>query len=55
MLLTLSFALATPDHLVTKESIRAIKRVPLLFMLMAINMFRLKGVNKKFIHTTKGE
>lgn len=55
MLLTFSFALATPDHLVTKESIRAIKRVPLLFMLMAINMFRLKGVNKKFIHTTKGE
>ncbi|HCT94900.1 MAG: glycosyl transferase [Bacteroidetes bacterium GWE2_39_28] len=55
MLLTLSFAMATPDHLVTKDSIKAIKRVPLLFVLMAFNMFRLKGVNKKFIHTIKGE
>lgn len=55
IILTFSFALATPDHLVTKESVRAIKRVPLLFILMAFNMFRLKGVNKKFIHTTKGE
>lgn len=52
--LTFSFALALPDFLVTRESIRALKRVPLIFILMIMNMFRLKGVNKRFIHTKKG-
>lgn len=52
--LSLGFALALPDYLVDVKLMRAIKRVPVIFGLMVLNMFRLKGVNKNFIHTKKG-
>ena len=53
--LILTFAMAVPDFLVNKRNIRAIKMIPVIFFLMIINFFRLKGVNKKFIHTQKGQ
>ena len=52
--LVVTFVMAIPDYLVTKRNLRAVKRIPLLFILMFINLFRTKGANKKFIHTQKG-
>ncbi len=54
ILLVFTFAMAVPDYLVTKENSRTIKRLPILFVLMFLNFFRMRGVNKKFIHTEKG-
>lgn len=52
--LMFTFAMAIPDYLVTKENSKAIKRLPIIFILMVLNMFRLRGATKKFIHTEKG-
>lgn len=54
ILLIFTFVMAIPDFLVTKRNIRAIKRIPFLFILMFLNLFRTKGVNNRFIHTHKG-
>lgn len=54
VLLLITFAMAVPVFLVTKKSIKTIKRLPLLFLLMVLNLFRTRGANKKFIHTQKG-
>ncbi len=54
ILLVFTFAMAVPDYLVTKENSRTIKRLPILFILMFMNFFRMRGANKKFIHTEKG-
>ena len=34
---------------------RALRRTPVLFLLMAANLFRLRGVNRRFIHTEHGK
>lgn len=49
-----TFSMAIPDFLVTKRNVRAIRKIPVLFILMFLNLFRTKGMNKKFIHTHKG-
>ncbi len=54
MLLLFSLAFALPDYLVTKEFKRALRKAPLLFVLMALNLFRMRGAHKKFIHTDHG-
>lgn len=54
VLLIFTFAMAVPDYLVTKENSRTIKRLPILFILMFLNFFRMRGANKKFVHTEKG-
>ena len=51
--LILAFIMAVPDFMVNRRTIRAIRIIPLIFLLMILNFFRLKGVNKKFIHTKK--
>jgi len=51
--LILGFALAIPDYLVDKRLVNAFRKIPVLFGLMFLNLFRLKGVNNKFIHTQK--
>lgn len=53
-LLLSTFAIAIPDFLITNRNIGAIKKIPFLFILMFLNLFRTKGANKKFIHTHKG-
>ena len=53
ILLLFAFAFAVPDELIDENAKKAIKKVPLLALMMFINMFRLRGVNKKFIHTKK--
>ncbi len=54
-ILGLTFCLAIPDYLVDKRLTKAIKKVPWLFILMFLNLFRIKGADKKFIHTDHGE
>lgn len=52
--LIVAFLMAIPQYLLTKRSLQALKRIPLIFLLMFANLFRSKGANKKFIHTQKG-
>ena len=54
-LLLFTFGLAIPKTLDNRTLEKAVGKVPLLFIIMFINLFRLKGVNKKFIHTSHGE
>lgn len=54
-LLGLAFCMAIPDYLVDKRLTKAVKKVPWLFILMFLNLFRIKGADKKFIHTDHGE
>jgi len=49
-----SFAMATPDYLVNLRSIKAMRMIPMIFLMMCVNFLRLKGVNNNFIHTKKG-
>lgn len=51
LFLILTLCLAIPRYLVDKDLARAIIKVPKLGFLMFLNLFRLRGVNKKFIHT----
>lgn len=49
--LIMAFSMAIPDEMFDKRLKKALTKVPYLFLLMFINLFRLKGVNKSFIHT----
>lgn len=51
LMIGFTFAFGIPDRLVSNDFKRAINRVPLLGLMMFANVFRIKGVNKKFIHT----
>lgn len=53
-MLLLALALAVPRHFWRLRLLKAICLVPYSFVLMFINLFRLKEANKKFIHTTHG-
>lgn len=55
LLLFMALCMAIPDYLVNKQLKKAIWKVPLLAINMFFNLFRMKGVNKKFIHTEHGE
>lgn len=50
-LICTTFSLAVPDYLVDEKFRKAILNIPILFLLMFFNFFRLRGANKKFIHT----
>lgn len=54
LLLCITFSMAVPDYLVDNKFKKAIKSLPILFLLMLFNFFRLKGANKEFIHTEHG-
>lgn len=51
LLLGITFSIAVPDHLVDNRFRKAILTLPILFLLMFLNLFRLKGATKEFIHT----
>lgn len=55
LLLVITLSLAVPDYLVNEQLKKAVWKAPKLFLLMTLNLFRLRGVNKKFIHTEHGE
>ncbi|WP_455585204.1 glycosyltransferase family 2 protein [Bacteroides sp.] len=44
-----------PRELMTGRLLKALMRVPVLALIMIGNLFKLKGANKKFIHTQHGE
>lgn len=46
--LLLTFVLAIPPKLLNKRFFKALLRLPALFMLMFLNLFRLTGANKRF-------
>ena len=46
-----TFAMCVPDDLVNEDFDRAIKRAPLMAVKMLLNVFRLRGLKKKFLHT----
>lgn len=46
--------LPVPRELMTGRLLKALMRVPVLALIMTGNLFKLKGANKKFIHTEKG-
>ncbi|MDD2425872.1 MAG: glycosyltransferase [Bacteroidales bacterium] len=52
--LATALIISVPGNLWNKRSFAAMRRVPLVFLLMFINLFRTKGVNRKYIHTQKG-
>lgn len=54
LLLIIVLTAAIPRYLLTKRLLIALKKIPLLFILMTANFFRLKGASKQFIHTKKG-
>lgn len=47
----LALAIAIPDEMVNERFIKVLRNLPKLFVLMVINLFRMKGAKKKFIHT----
>ncbi|SNZ01279.1 glycosyltransferase [Flagellimonas pacifica] len=53
-LVIFAFAFAVPKKFYSKATFNAILTLPKAFMLMLLSLFRLKGANKKFIHTQHG-
>lgn len=50
-ILVLALVLAIPKNMFNKKLLKAIWRIPSLFVLMFINFFRMRGAYKNFIHT----
>ncbi|MEL7588105.1 MAG: glycosyltransferase family 2 protein [Prolixibacteraceae bacterium] len=55
LLIIVTMAVAIPRDLDNKALEKAIRKIPMLFFLMFLNLFRLKGVNRRFIHTHHSE
>lgn len=52
--LIVALLLAVPRKLYQKRLFYALLQLPYFFLLMVLNLFRIKGANKKFIHTRHG-
>ena len=50
-MLLFALALALPDEQTDERLGRALRRMPVLFLLTLANLFRLRGTKDKFIHT----
>ena len=46
-----TFAMCVPEELVNEDFDKAIRRAPLLAVKMVLNVFRLRGLKNKFLHT----
>lgn len=49
----ITLCLAIPDKMVDDDFKKSIHKLPVLFLMMIMNLFRLKGANSKFVHTEK--
>lgn len=49
----ITLCLGIPDKMVDDDFKRSIHKLPVLFLMMAMNLFRLRGANSKFVHTEK--
>lgn len=54
LLMGVTLCLAIPDKLVDEQFKKSINKLPILFIMMVLNHFRLKGESKKFTSTEKG-
>ena len=54
VILTFALTSVIPDYLITRANIKVLKKIPLIFIFTLLNFFRIKGANKRFIHTIKG-
>lgn len=53
--LATALGIAIPGYLANKKLLKAVIQIPSLALIMISNLFKLKGVNRKFIHTEHGE
>ena len=54
LVVVVAFLLSIPLMFYNKQTLIALLTLPKAFLLMFISLFKLKGVNKKFIHTEHG-
>lgn len=54
LLAVLAFLFSVPARFYTLQTVRALVHLPASFFIMLMSLFRLKGANKRFIHTTHG-
>jgi cellulose synthase/poly-beta-1,6-N-acetylglucosamine synthase-like glycosyltransferase len=54
MMVVLAFILSVPISFYTKKTLNALRVLPNAFLTMLGSLFKLKGANKKFIHTQHG-
>ena len=54
LLLIVALLVAVPRRFCTSRLAAALQALPYTFLLMAANIFKLRGANKKFIHTAHG-
>lgn len=54
-LLLITLIISIPKELFNRRLLLALNRIPLLFILMFLNLFRLRGASNKFIHTEKNQ
>ncbi len=52
--LLFTLCLVIPGRLYNRKLLKAVLQIPVLAWMMFLNLFKLKGVNKKFIHTEHG-
>jgi len=54
IILLIALVVSVPKYMFNKKLIKSLKNIPILFLLMGFNLFRIRGVGDKFIHTNKG-
>jgi len=54
LMVIIAFVFAIPSHFFNRQNFPALLELPKAFLLMLFSLFRLKGANKKFIHTEHG-
>jgi hypothetical protein len=54
VLLAVALLVAVPKRFCTSRLAMALQKIPYTFLLMAGNIFKLRGANKSFIHTKHG-
>ncbi len=52
--IVISFILSIPAHFYNMKTLHALQTLPKVFLSMFTSLFKLKGANKKFIHTQHG-
>ncbi len=50
-----AFLFSIPKQFYSKKTVKALATLPKAFLLMLLSLFKLKGANKKFIHTEHGQ
>lgn len=53
VIIGITLCLGIPDKMVDDKFKKSIRKLPILFFMMVLNIFRIKGANSKFVHTEK--